>query len=74
MSHEMTRRYMMDMITYTDTDVVVVGASSAGLSCAYELSKNPLIRVAIIEQSISPGRRVARQSIVLGHGHAETGS
>ncbi|KAL3522047.1 hypothetical protein ACH5RR_014881 [Cinchona calisaya] len=54
-SREMTRRYMMDMITYADTDVVVVGAGSAGLSCAYELSKNPNIRVAIIEQSVSPG-------------------
>ncbi|WOH11752.1 hypothetical protein DCAR_0831243 [Daucus carota subsp. sativus] len=31
-SREMTRRYMTDMITYADTDVVVVGAGSAGLS------------------------------------------
>ncbi|KAH7546655.1 hypothetical protein FEM48_Zijuj01G0224400 [Ziziphus jujuba var. spinosa] len=54
-SREMTRRYMTDMITYADTDVVVVGAGSAGLSCAYELSKNPSVRVAIIEQSVSPG-------------------
>ncbi|XP_035544327.1 thiamine thiazole synthase 2, chloroplastic isoform X1 [Juglans regia] len=54
-SREMTRRYMMDMITHADTDVVVVGAGSAGLSCAYELSKNPSIRIAIIEQSVSPG-------------------
>ncbi|KAI4371123.1 hypothetical protein MLD38_019391 [Melastoma candidum] len=54
-SREMTRRYMMDMITYADTDVVVVGAGSAGLSCAYELSKNPSVRVAIVEQSVSPG-------------------
>lgn len=54
-SREMTRRYMMDMITYADTDVVIVGAGSAGLSCAYELSKNPSVRVAIIEQSVSPG-------------------
>lgn len=54
-SREMTRRYMTDMITYADTDVIVVGAGSAGLSCAYELSKNPNIRVAIIEQSVSPG-------------------
>ena len=54
-SREMTRRYMMDMITYADTDVVVVGAGSAGLSCAYELSKNPSVSVAIIEQSVSPG-------------------
>jgi thiamine thiazole synthase len=54
-SREMTRRYMMDMITHADTDVVIVGAGSAGLSCAYELSKNPSIRIAIIEQSVSPG-------------------
>ncbi|GBG62485.1 hypothetical protein CBR_g30805 [Chara braunii] len=54
-SREMTRRYMTDMITYADTDVVIVGAGSAGLSCAYELSKNPDIRVAIVEQSVSPG-------------------
>ncbi|XP_059441031.1 thiamine thiazole synthase, chloroplastic [Corylus avellana] len=54
-SREMTRRYMMDMITYADTDVVVVGAGSAGLSCAYELSKNPSVQIAIIEQSVSPG-------------------
>ncbi|KAL8032807.1 hypothetical protein ABFX02_13G120800 [Erythranthe guttata] len=54
-AREMTRRYMTDMITYADTDVVVVGAGSAGLSCAYELSKNPDINIAIIEQSVSPG-------------------
>ncbi|XVE87837.1 hypothetical protein DITRI_Ditri19aG0020000 [Diplodiscus trichospermus] len=54
-AHEMTRRYMMDMITYADTDVIIVGAGSAGLSCAYEISKNPNICVAIIEQSVSPG-------------------
>ncbi|PIN13759.1 Protein involved in thiamine biosynthesis and DNA damage tolerance [Handroanthus impetiginosus] len=54
-AREMTRRYMMDMITHADTDVVIVGAGSAGLSCAYELSKNPNINIAIIEQSVSPG-------------------
>ncbi|KAI9124027.1 hypothetical protein K1719_005327 [Acacia pycnantha] len=54
-SREMTRRYMTDMITYADTDVIIVGAGSAGLSCAYELSKDPSISVAIIEQSVSPG-------------------
>ncbi|XP_042056305.1 thiamine thiazole synthase, chloroplastic-like [Salvia splendens] len=54
-SREMTRRYMTDMITFADTDVVVVAAGSAGLSCAYELSKNPSVNVAIIEQSVSPG-------------------
>ncbi|KAJ6770563.1 THIAMINE THIAZOLE SYNTHASE [Salix purpurea] len=51
----MTRRYMTDMITHADTDVVIVGAGSAGLSCAYELSKNPSVKIAIVEQSVSPG-------------------
>ncbi|KAI9093287.1 hypothetical protein K1719_027301 [Acacia pycnantha] len=54
-SREMTRRYMMDMISHADTDVVIVGAGSAGLSCAYELSKNPSVQIAIVEQSVSPG-------------------
>jgi thiamine thiazole synthase len=35
----MTRRYFKDMDTYADCDVVIVGAGSAGLSCAYELGK-----------------------------------
>lgn len=54
-SREMTRRYMTDMVTHADTDVVIVGAGSAGLTCAYELSKNPAINIAIVEQSVSPG-------------------
>ena len=54
-SREMTRRYMTDVIEFADTDVVIMGAGSAGLSCAYELSKNPDVNVALIEQSVSPG-------------------
>ena len=48
-------RYFNDMHNYAEADVVIVGAGSAGLSCAYELSKHPDIKVAIIEQSVSPG-------------------
>lgn len=55
MSRHMTRRYLTDMLTHADTDVVVLGAGAAGLSCAYELSKNPSVQVAIVEQSVSPG-------------------
>eukprot|EP01063_Lacrimia_lanifica_P009080 TRINITY_DN16107_c0_g2_i1.p1 TRINITY_DN16107_c0_g2~~TRINITY_DN16107_c0_g2_i1.p1 ORF type:complete len:312 (+),score=126.17 TRINITY_DN16107_c0_g2_i1:173-1108(+) len=54
-SREMTSRYMTDMMDYAETDVVIIGAGSAGLSCAYELSKHPDIKVAIIEQNVAPG-------------------
>ncbi|KAI8371616.1 thiazole biosynthetic enzyme, chloroplastic [Radiomyces spectabilis] len=54
-NREMVSRYMTDMLDYAETDVVVVGCGSAGLSCAWELSKDPSIKVAIIEQNVSPG-------------------
>nr|XP_027189294.1 thiamine thiazole synthase, chloroplastic-like [Cicer arietinum] len=52
-SREMPRCYVTDMVTYID--IVILGASSFGLSCAYELSKNLNISIAIIEQFVSPG-------------------
>lgn len=54
-SREMTTRYMNDMLDHAETDVVIIGAGSAGLSCAYELTKHPDVRVTILEQSVSPG-------------------
>ena len=54
-SREMTQRYMSEMLEYAETDVVIVGAGSAGLSCAYELTKHPDIKVAILEQNVAPG-------------------
>mmetsp|Transcript_68187 Transcript_68187/g.168473 ORF Transcript_68187/g.168473 Transcript_68187/m.168473 type:complete len:335 (-) Transcript_68187:156-1160(-) len=52
----MTKRYFKDMDVYAESDVVIVGAGSAGLSCAYELSKiAPDVKICIIEQSVSPG-------------------
>lgn len=36
--------------------VIIAGAGSAGLACAYELSKlAPDAKIAIIEQNVSPG-------------------
>ena len=48
-SREMGRRYNKDVDDYAKCDVVIVGAGSAGLSCAYELSKYPEISVALVE-------------------------
>jgi len=54
-SRAMTTRYMKDMYDFAESDVIITGAGSAGLSCAYELSKYPELRIAIIEQSVAPG-------------------
>eukprot|EP00418_Pyrodinium_bahamense_P020098 CAMPEP_0179128490 /NCGR_PEP_ID=MMETSP0796-20121207/60922_1 /TAXON_ID=73915 /ORGANISM="Pyrodinium bahamense, Strain pbaha01" /LENGTH=81 /DNA_ID=CAMNT_0020827333 /DNA_START=3 /DNA_END=245 /DNA_ORIENTATION=+ len=54
-SREMTMRYMGDMVEHAETDVVIIGAGSAGLSCAYELTKHPSVKVTIVEQNVAPG-------------------
>ncbi|KAJ3043591.1 triosephosphate isomerase [Rhizophlyctis rosea] len=54
-SREMTTRYMQDMLDFAEVDVVIVGAGPAGLSAAYELTKHPQIKVALIEASVAPG-------------------
>eukprot|EP01025_Chloroclados_australasicus_P033959 TRINITY_DN3476_c0_g2_i1.p1 TRINITY_DN3476_c0_g2~~TRINITY_DN3476_c0_g2_i1.p1 ORF type:complete len:350 (-),score=74.45 TRINITY_DN3476_c0_g2_i1:141-1043(-) len=51
----MTTRYFKDMWNFAESDVVIIGAGSSGLSAAYELTKRPDIKVAIIEQNVSPG-------------------
>lgn len=52
---EMAKRYFADLDKAAESDVIIVGAGSAGLCCAYELSKNPEVQVTVIEQSVSPG-------------------
>ena len=38
------------------SDVVIVGAGSAGLSCAYQLAKiRPELKITILEASVAPG-------------------
>jgi thiamine thiazole synthase len=54
-SRAMTSRYFKDLHDYAECDVIIVGAGSAGLSCAYELTKHPEVKVAIIEQGVAPG-------------------
>ena len=45
MSRAMTSRYFKDLDEYAECDVIIAGAGSAGLSCAYELSKHPDVKV-----------------------------
>ncbi|KAH9896210.1 Thi4-domain-containing protein [Xylariomycetidae sp. FL2044] len=52
----MARRYFKDLDTYAESDVVIIGAGSCGLSSAYTLAKaRPDLKIAIIEASVSPG-------------------
>ena len=56
-SRAMTRRYFQDLDTYAESDIVIVGAGSCGLSTAYMLGKaRPDLKIAIIEASVSPGQ------------------
>merc|ERR1719375_2427680 len=52
---EVSTRYFQDLYKYADADVIIMGSGSAGLACAYELSKHPDVSVALIEQSVAPG-------------------
>ncbi|KAL1954226.1 hypothetical protein VTO42DRAFT_1506 [Malbranchea cinnamomea] len=55
-SRAMTSRYFRDLDTYAESDIVIVGAGSCGLSTAYVLGKaRPDLKIAIIEASVSPG-------------------
>jgi thiamine thiazole synthase len=55
-SRAMTRRYFKDLDTYAESDIVIIGAGSCGLSAAYILGKKrPDLKIAIIEASVSPG-------------------
>lgn len=55
-SRAMTRRYFADLDKYAESDVVIIGAGSCGLSTAYVLAKaRPDLKIAIVEASVSPG-------------------
>ncbi|KZV86617.1 Thi4-domain-containing protein [Exidia glandulosa HHB12029] len=55
-SRAMVKRYFTQMYERAVSDVVIVGAGSAGLSCAYHLAKSrPDLKITIIEASVAPG-------------------
>lgn len=55
-SRAMTSRYYKDMMDSAVSDVIIIGAGSAGLTCAYTLGKNrPDLRITILEAGVAPG-------------------
>jgi len=55
-SRAMTKRYFEDLDKYAESDIVIIGAGSCGLSAAYMLAKQrPELKIAIIEANVSPG-------------------
>lgn len=55
-SRAMTRRYFADLDKFAESDVVIIGAGSCGLSAAYTLaSARPDLKIAIIEANVAPG-------------------
>jgi thiamine thiazole synthase len=56
-SRAMTKRYFEDLDKYAESDVVIIGAGSCGLSAAYTLAKaRPDLKIAIIEAGVAPGK------------------
>ncbi|KAL8671789.1 MAG: hypothetical protein Q9168_003712 [Polycauliona sp. 1 TL-2023] len=54
-SRAMTRRYFQDLDSYAESDIVIVGAGSCGLSAAYMLGKTrPDLKIALIESGVAP--------------------
>ncbi|KAA1469853.1 Thi4-domain-containing protein [Dentipellis sp. KUC8613] len=55
-SRAMIKRYFNSMYERAVSDVVIVGAGSAGLSCAYHLGKaRPDLKITILEANVAPG-------------------
>lgn len=55
-SRAMTSRYFKDLDKYAESDIVIVGAGSSGLTAAYILAKaRPDLKIAIIEANVAVG-------------------
>ncbi|KAF5385730.1 hypothetical protein D9757_005496 [Collybiopsis confluens] len=52
----MIKRYFETMYDRAVSDVVIVGAGSSGLTCAYRLASNrPDLKITIVEANVAPG-------------------
>ncbi|KAI5960957.1 THI4 [Candida pseudojiufengensis] len=55
-SRAMTKRYFEDLDKYAESDIVIIGGGSSGLSAAYIIAKHrPDLKVAVLEASVSLG-------------------
>ncbi|GMM46544.1 thiamine thiazole synthase [Pichia kluyveri] len=55
-SRAMTKRYFADLDKYAESDIVIVGAGSSGLTAAYILAKSrPDLKIAIVEANVAVG-------------------
>lgn len=62
----MTSRYFDDMMNAAVSDVIIIGAGSAGLSCAYKLGKaRPDLNITILEASVAPGSSMSRSQLAM---------
>ncbi|KAL1837176.1 hypothetical protein VTJ49DRAFT_4186 [Mycothermus thermophilus] len=55
-SRAMTRRYFKDLDEHAETDIIIIGAGSCGLSAAFTLGTlRPDLKITIIESGVAPG-------------------
>ena len=55
LSIELCKQYLRVLGSHTFSSLFLLPFLTQGLSCAWELSKNPDVQVTVIEQSVSPG-------------------
>ncbi|ODV93430.1 hypothetical protein PACTADRAFT_46803, partial [Pachysolen tannophilus NRRL Y-2460] len=55
-SRAMSKRYFEDLDKFAESDIVIIGAGSSGLSAAFVLAKaRPDLKIALVEAFVAPG-------------------